>query len=251
MEIVNQTDQELLLKTPIEEVKKIKKIGLFIILFSSFLLLISVNKSGTNQLKCEKINEIQFSCQLTKTKLMGFYKLENIYINSIDEVKFEQAQVIIVSENKNIYWSPYKDHQTRLSNWINNPNSNNQLTIKYGNIFAQLVLIIILIFFLIAGFQMFKNEGETLVFKKDIKRFTYSYKNLGFTQIFESPFQDIKKFEHKFVSSLDGSKYYVVNLVLNTKNLINLSQCILLYSSKNEIESLNLLNSLRKFLKHT
>jgi len=251
MEIVNQTDQELVLKTPIEEVKKNQKIGLFVLLFSLFLGLISVYKSGVNQLKCEKITETQFSCQLIKTKLMGFYKLENIYINSIDEVKFEQKQVIIVSGNKKIIWSPYKEHQTRLSNWMNNPNSNNQLIIKYGDIFTQIVLIIILTGFGIAGFQMLKNEGETLVFKKDIKRFTYIYKNLGFTNIFESPFKDIKKFEHKFVSSIDGSKYYVVTLVLNTKNLINLSQCIVLYSSKNETESLNLLNSLRIFLKHT
>lgn len=248
MEIFNQTDQELIFKTPVTEVKKNQKIGLFLIIFSLILLSVSIYRSGYNQLNCQKITENQISCQLIRKRLMSFYPKENTQINSISEVKLLEEKVIIVSENKNIYWSNYKIDQVKLNNWLNNPiNENSQLILKNSNIFAQIVLSIILILFLLAGFQMLKNEGETLIFDKKIKRFTYQYKNLGFSQTFESPFNDIQKFEHKDVSSLDGSKYYVVNLVLNSKNILNLSQCILLYSSTNEQESLEIANQIKKF----
>lgn len=247
MEIINQTEQELLLKTPINEVNKIKKIGGFITFFSVILIAVSTYKSGMNQLKCDKIQITLFSCQLTRTKLMGLYTSENIKISGINEVKTENDQVFLIANNQQIYWSNFKYDEVRLKQWLNNTN-NNQLIIKNGNIFAQVMLIIILIAFLIAGLKMLTNQGESLVFRKDIKRFTYTYKNLGFTQNFESPFQDIKKIEHKFVSSIDGSKYYVVNLVLHTRNFLNLSQCIVLYSNPNEQESLAIANHLKDFL---
>jgi len=247
MEIFNQTDQELIFKTPVGEVKKNQKIGLFLTLFSLILLSVSIYRSGNNQLNCQKITENQINCQLIRKRLMGFYQKENLKINSIQEVKLQQKKVIIVSENKNIYWSNYQIDQTKLNNWLNNPFNDNQLMLKHSNIFAQIVLSFILIFFLLGGLQMLKNEGRTLIFDKKIKRFTYHYKNLGFSQTFESPFNDIQKFEHKFVSSIDGTKYYVVNLVLNTKNMLNLSQCILLYSSQNEAESLEIAHQIKTF----
>jgi hypothetical protein len=248
MEIINQTEQEFILKTPEQEIRKIKKIGFFTIFFSLFLLIVSIYKSGNNELKCERIAESLISCELKRSQLMGFYLSENIEINPVNTVILEDEKVFIVTENENIYWSPYKNHQVRLNNWINNPLGNSQLTLSYGSIFSQIILIIILSIFLLSGLQMFKNKGRSITFKKNDKRFTYIYKNLGFKQTFESPFEDIKRVEHKFVSSIDGSKYYVVNLVLNTKNMINLSQCILLHSSKEESLSLNLANNLKTFL---
>ena len=161
MEIFSQTYQKIIFKTPTEEIKKIKKIGLWVTILSLFLLLISVYKSGISQLKCSKEQETKISCKLKKTNLMGLYTSENFDIDNIINFTYSNKQVLILSQDKKIYWSPYQYDYIALNNWLNNPRKN-AINIKNGNILKNIILLAILTTFLIAGLQMFKNKGESM-----------------------------------------------------------------------------------------
>jgi hypothetical protein len=243
MILIKYNQDELIFKTDPLVVKKINRLGLFILSFALILFPPLLYNSEIRKLKCDRLNTT-INCHISHKKLFGLVTIQNIKIDNISAPTVINNRVYL----QDIYWSKYTIDELKINNLINNL-TRNQLTITYGNRFNNLFQIIILYpLLIIAGFKMKKWQGNYLLFNGKNKTILHSQQKVKGEIIKELNFSDIKNIETTEKNQQNREKIYQINLNLKTVNNLGFLEKIWIDDLKSETQATQLCIMINNFI---